>query len=75
MKQQQNLQDSFLNQIRKDGIPVTLFLLNGVQLHGRIRGFDNFVVILESDGRQMMIYKHAVSTLSPSHPVKTETQA
>ncbi|HOB22526.1 MAG: RNA chaperone Hfq [Firmicutes bacterium] len=74
MNRQFSLQDSFLNQIRKENIPVTIFLLNGVQLHGRIRGFDNFVVLVEADGKQLMIYKHAISTLNPARPVKTEPQ-
>lgn len=59
----------FLNQIRKDHIPVTIHLTNGFQLRGMIRGFDNFIVILESDGKQMMIYKHAISTITPARPV------
>lgn len=65
MKQQPNLQDYFLNQVRKDNLQVTIFLLNGVQLHGKVRGFDNFTIVLESEGRQLLIYKHAISTLSP----------
>ncbi|WP_027717246.1 RNA chaperone Hfq [Desulfovirgula thermocuniculi] len=68
-KVQINLQDAFLNQARKEGVPVTVFLINGFQLKGVIRGFDNFTVILESDGRQMMIYKHAISTVSPMRPM------
>lgn len=63
------LQDAFLNQIRKDHIPVTIHLTNGFQLRGSIKGFDNFVVILESEGKQMMIYKHAISTITPSRQV------
>jgi len=64
-----NLQDVFLNQIRKDGIPVTIFLLNGFQLKGFVRGFDNFTVVLDSDNKQQLIYKHAISTISPLRPV------
>lgn len=60
-----NLQDVLLNQLRKDKISVTLFLTNGFQLKGTIKGFDNFVVILETEGKQQMIYKHAISTLVP----------
>jgi host factor-I protein len=63
------LQDVFLNQLRKDYIPITIHLINGFQLRGIIKGFDNFVVILESDGKQMMIYKHAISTVTPSRPI------
>ena len=64
-----NLQDAFLNQVRKENIPVTIFLINGFQLKGLVRGFDNFTVILESDGKQLMVYKHAISTVSPIKPV------
>lgn len=64
-----NLQDVFLNQIRKDGTPVTIFLLNGFQIKGFVRGFDNFTVVLDSDNKQQLIYKHAISTISPLRPV------
>ncbi len=64
-----NLQDVLLNQLRKDKIAIVVFLTNGFQLKGIIKGFDNFVVILESEGKQQMIYKHAISTLVPSKPV------
>lgn len=70
-KPQINLQDAFLNQVRKDNIPVTIFLVNGFQLKGIVKGFDNFTVIIESDGKQMMVYKHAISTISPMKPVST----
>jgi host factor-I protein len=70
-KPQINLQDAFLNQVRKENIPVTIFLVNGFQLKGMVRGFDNFTVILESDGKQLMVYKHAISTISPLRPVST----
>lgn len=68
-KQQINLQDSFLNQVRKDNIAVTIYLVNGFQLKGNVKGFDNFTVILEFDGKQQMVYKHAISTISPMRPV------
>ncbi|HHY95262.1 MAG TPA: RNA chaperone Hfq [Firmicutes bacterium] len=68
-KDQINLQDLFLNQVRKDSILVTVYLVNGFQLKGVVKGFDNFTVVLDNEGRQMMIYKHAVSTISPSRPV------
>ncbi len=68
-KTQLNLQDAFLNQVRKENLPVTIFLVNGFQLKGIIKGFDNFTVIMESDGKQMMVYKHAISTVSPIKPV------
>jgi host factor-I protein len=64
-----NLQDVFLNQTRKDKIPVTIFLTNGFQFKGVVKGFDNFTIILESDGKQDLVYKHAVSTIIPIRPV------
>ncbi|HAG07935.1 MAG: Protein hfq [Clostridia bacterium 62_21] len=70
-KTQINLQDAFLNQLRKESIPTTVFLINGFQLKGIVRGFDNFTVILESEGKQSMVYKHAISTVSPVRPVNT----
>lgn len=73
MSDQLNLQESILNEVRRDKVPVTLFLMNGFQLRGVIVGFDNNVVILVSDGRQQMIYKHAISTLAPIRPVKAAT--
>lgn len=68
-KQQMNLQDFFLNQVRKDGIPVTIYLVNGFQLKGNVRGFDNFTVIIDVEGKQQMVYKHAISTVMPIKPV------
>lgn len=68
-KAQANIQDGFLNQVRKENIPVTVFLVNGFQLKGVVKGFDNFTVILEVDGKQQMIYKHAISTMVPQKPV------
>jgi len=62
---QVNLQDAFLNQVRKENIPVTLYLVNGFQLKGMVKGFDNFTVVLEVEGKQQMVYKHAISTLMP----------
>ena len=64
-----NYQDLFLNQTRKERQLVTVFLVNGFQIKGIVRGFDNFTVVLEVDGRQQLIYKHAISTLIPSRPV------
>ena len=60
-----NLQDVFLNQARKDKIPVTIYLTNGFQFKGIIKGFDEFTVILDCDGKQNLVYKHAISTLNP----------
>ena len=65
-----NLQDAILNEVRKEKIPLTLFLMNGFQLRGVVTGFDSFVVVLVTEGKQMMIYKHAISTLAPIRPLK-----
>ena len=65
-----NLQDAILKEVRRDRVPVTLFLMNGFQLRGVITGFDSFVVVLVTDGKQQMIYKHAISTLAPMKPLK-----
>lgn len=70
MANTENLQDVFLNQIRRDKQLVTVFLMNGFQLKGVVTGFDSFVVVLVSDGRQQMIYKHAISTIAPMTPVR-----
>ena len=61
-----NLQDSFLNQVRKENNPVTIYLVNGFQLRGLVKGFDNFTVIIENEGKQQLVYKHAISTISPA---------
>jgi host factor-I protein len=64
-----NLQDIFLNQVRKDNTLVTIFLTNGFQFKGAVKGFDNFTVILEIDGKQNLVYKHAISTIIPTKTV------
>ncbi len=64
-----NLQDLFLTRARRDRVPVTLFLMNGFQLRGTLTGFDAFVVVLDSEGRQQVIYQHAISTIAPIRPV------
>ena len=69
MSDQMNLQDAILKEVRRDKVPVTLFLMNGFQLRGTIAGFDSFVVVLVTDGKQQMIYKHAISTLAPEKPL------
>ena len=74
MQKRQNHQDTFLNYIRREKIPVTLFLMNGFQLRGVVRSFDSFVVLIDADGRQQMIYKHAISTVAPARPVSLELQ-
>ncbi len=64
-----NLQDAFLNQARKQHIGVTVFLTNGFQFHGKIKGYDSFVVVLESERKQNLVYKHAISTIVPEENV------
>ena len=70
-----NLQDAILKECRRERVPVTLFLMNGFQLRGIVTGYDSFVVVLVSDGKQQMIYKHAISTLAPIRPLKAATPA
>ena len=65
-----NFQEAILKEVRRDKVPVTLFLMNGFQLRGIVTGYDSFVVVLVSDGKQQMIYKHAISTLAPMKPLK-----
>ena len=69
MQNKANLQDLFLQRARRDRVPVTMFLMNGFQMRGIITGFDPFVVVLESEGRQQVIYKHAISSSAPLHTV------
>ena len=66
----QNVQDVFLNYIRKQKTPVTIFLINGVKLQGIVTWFDNFSVLLRRDGHTQLVYKHAISTVMPSVPVQ-----
>ena len=74
MKTKANLQDIFLLRARQERLPVTLFLMNGFQMRGTIVGYDTFVVVLDSEGKQQVVYKHAISTISPVRPVDlTET--
>ena len=61
-----NFQDLILNQVRRDGIPLTVFLTSGFQIRGVLKGFDSYVIIMEVEGKQQMIYKHAISTIAPS---------
>lgn len=65
----QNLQDVFLNTVRKQKISLTIFLVNGVKLTGVVTSFDNFCVLLRRDGHSQLVYKHAISTIMPSQPV------
>ena len=70
MTQTINLQDAILQEVCREKVPVTLFLMNGFQLRGTVTGYDSFVVVLVSEGKQQMIYKHAISTLAPIRPLK-----
>ncbi|WP_423246970.1 RNA chaperone Hfq [Thermohalobacter berrensis] len=65
MKNNINLQDAFLNKVRKEDIEISIYLINGYHLKGLVKGFDNYTIVLETDGKQQLIYKHAVSTISP----------
>ena len=76
MKKNTNLQDTFLTKARRQNVPLTVFLVNGFQMRGMVRGFDPFTVVLESEGKQQMIYKHAISTIAPMQNIdlhETET--
>ena len=66
----QNLQDLFLNSVRKTKNPLTIFLINGVKLTGVVTSFDNFCVLLRRDGHSQLVYKHAISTIMPGHPIQ-----
>jgi host factor-I protein len=66
----QNLQDTFLNNVRKNKTPLTIFLVNGVKLQGIVTWFDNFCVLLRRDGHSQLVYKHAISTIMPSQPIQ-----
>jgi host factor-I protein len=66
----QNLQDTFLNSVRKSKTPLTIFLVNGVKLQGVVSWFDNFCVLLRRDGQSQLVYKHAISTIMPAAPVQ-----
>ena len=74
MQTKANLQDIFLLRAKRDTVPVTMFLKNGFQMRGIITGFDAFVVVLDSDGRQQIIYKHAISTIAPVRSVDLSTE-
>lgn len=68
-KQANNLQDIFLNNARKNKISVTVYLMNGFQLKGYVKGFDSFTVVLDCEGKQMLVYKHAITTVTPAKPI------
>ena len=73
MSDSTNLQEAILEEVCRDKVPVTLFLMNGFQLRGVITGYDSSVVVLVTDGKQQMIHKHAISTLAPIRPLKAAT--
>ncbi len=70
MKQNINLQDLFLNKARKENTSITIFLVNGYQIKGVVKGFDNYTLVLDSEGKQQLIYKHAISTIVPSQTIE-----
>ena len=72
MSKSNNIQDFFLNQARKENIAVVVHLVNGFQIKGTVKGFDNFTVVIDSMGKQQLIYKHAISTLTPTKPFKKQ---
>lgn len=72
MQTKSNLQDIFLTRARKQATPVTVFLVNGFQLRGSVTGFDSFTVVLSTDGKQQVIYKHAISTIVPAHAISLQ---
>ncbi len=74
MQKANNLQDVFLSRARRGRLPVTVFLMNGYQLRGQIAGFDAFVVVLMTDNKQQVIYKHAISTIIPERPISLEEE-
>ena len=74
MQKTQNLQDLFLNQLRRERISVTMFLMNGFQMHGTVKGYDGFTVVLDTEGKQQLIYKHAISTIAPARAVSFDAE-
>lgn len=72
MKAALNLQDIFLNQVRKEKTQITIFLVSGYQIKGYVKGFDSYTIVMDSEGKQQMIYKHAVSTIIPAKPVNLQ---
>ncbi|MFC7061125.1 RNA chaperone Hfq [Halobacillus seohaensis] len=74
MAQSVNIQDNYLNQLRKERMQLTVFLLNGFQLRGVIKAFDNFTVLLETDGKQQLIFKHAISTFAPAKNITLDKE-
>ena len=72
MNKNLNLQDQFLNTARREGIVITVFLVNGYQIKGHVKGFDNYTLVLDSEEKQQLIYKHAISTIIPSKTLHFE---
>ncbi len=72
MKSNMNIQDAFLNQVRKENVQITIFLMNGFQIRGNIKAFDNFTIVIESEGKQQLVYKHAISTFIPSRQINLQ---
>lgn len=72
MKQNINLQDTFLNKARKENVEITIFLVNGYQIKGKVKGFDNYTIILENEEKQQLIYKHAISTIEPMKQINLD---
>lgn len=70
MAQQVGIQDFYLNQLRKNHVPVTMFLTNGFQIRGIVKAFDNFTVLIESEGKQQLVFKHAISTFVPAENIQ-----
>ena len=75
MQKTNNLQEIFLTQVRRERRNITVFLMNGYQMRGYVTGFDAFSVVLTSDGKQMFVYKHAISTITPERPVPLTEQS
>ncbi len=75
MSKSVNLQDYFLNQVRKESISVVIYLVNGFQTKGFVKGFDNFTVVLDSEGKQNLIYKHAISTIMPARAINFNVES
>jgi host factor-I protein len=74
MSTKNNIQDQLLNTARKDKIDLTIYLLNGVPLKGRVVSFDNFTIVLENESKQNLVYKHAISTIIPAKPIRLHTE-
>ena len=72
MKKGVNLQDAFLNRARRENISILVYLINGYQIKGLVKGFDNYTIVLKADDKQQMIYKHAISTIIPSQHIDLE---